>query len=168
VTLTVLILSISGIGMLLLAGQSTDTDVEISSVDDFLRAAEATGTPRIRVYAGDTSVSLLNGDVVAISDEVRLGVTLDPYPPSQFDVDVDLHLTTTDGLPIEDASVEVVWDMMIMGHGPFTTAFEYAGDGHYRAPLHLFMFGPWELEPQIDSAFELPDDLSISLYLWPE
>jgi hypothetical protein len=162
--------ALSGVGLLILEDDSNSEETlsAQSSSREFLEAASPTGVPRIRVRMGGGLTSLQNGGDIAISEAVRMGVTVDPYPPTTFDIDIDLDLTTTDGAPIADASVAIVWDMVIMGHGPFRTEFANTGGGHYQAHLDLFMFGPWELETEIDSSYDIPDDLSISLYVWPE
>lgn len=162
--------ALSGVGLLILEDDSNSEETlsAQSSSREFLEAASPTGVPRIRVRMGGVPTSLQNGGDIAISEVVRMGITVDPYPPTTFDIDLDLSLTTADGTPIDDASVAVVWDMVIMGHGPFRTEFANTGGGHYQARLDLFMFGPWELETEIDSSYDIPDDLSISLYVWPE
>jgi len=170
IVVAILAVALGGTGLLMLQGGSNSdgTASGVSSSSDFLQAVSPTGIPRIRVWMNGHATSLQNGDAIAVADDLMLAVTIDPYPPTRFDVDVDLLLTAPDGTPVADAGLAVVWDMVIMGHGPFRTDFENAGAGHYRSHLNLFMFGPWDLDLEIDASYDLPDDLSVSLYIWPE
>jgi hypothetical protein len=170
IVVAILTVAFSGTGLLLLqTGSGSETTAAgISSSSDFLQAASPTGIPRIRIWQDGDPLSIQNGDSIAVGDDLVLAVTVNPYPPTQFDIEVDFALSTPDGTPIADADLTVVWDMLIMGHGPFQTEFENVGDGHYRAGLDLFMFGPWDLALEISPTFDVPDDLSVSLYVWPE
>lgn len=170
IVVAMLAVALGGTGLLMLqSGSGTErTAPELSSSDDFLQAGSPTGVPRIRVWMNGQATSLQNGDTIAIADDLVLGVAVDPYPPIRFDVDVDLTLATADGTPVTDAEVSVVWDMLIMGHGPFYSDLANNGAGHYGTHLNLFMFGPWDLELAISPPHDAPDDLSISLYVWPE
>jgi len=116
-----------------------------------------------------TSAPDANGASIALADDLQVAVTVTPFPPTTFDATVDLLLTTADGTPIVDAEVITVWDMAVMWHGPFETRFANLGDGHYLARFDFFMFGPWQLETQVRVPRHAPvDDISISIYTWPE
>lgn len=166
----------STIGILMLMASSTPSvnpaaDVSLSSSGDFLQPGAATqsGPVRIKYEGPNGTESVANGGLVPLGDNLQLGVSVNPYPPTSFDVDVDLHLTTVDGEPVADADVLAVWDMVVMYHGPFETNFVNLGNGHYAAPFEFFMFGPWELMTHISSPTHgSPEQIALSIYVWPE
>ncbi len=121
---------------------------------------------RIKYLVGDGWVPIPNGGSVPIDGGMSVTVTLDPYPPVDFACRADLYLTR-DGAPVTDAEITVVYDMFIMGHGPFDTTFENRGDGHYVADFDFFMFGPWELLPTVRVAGGSTAEFTLSLYIWP-
>ena len=169
------ILVLSAVGFLMLASQAPAGFAEeseedsLSSLGEFLQPALTTETARIRYEVGDLVEFLPNGGVVPLSDDLRLEVAISPYPPTKFDIAVDLRLTTAAGVAVGDAAIAGTWDMPVMPHGPFTTDFVNAGDGHYVASFDFFMFGPWEIVTDISSpSHETPTDLPISIYVWPE
>ena len=151
-------------------GQSDASDP--SAAAGFLTPAEGaalTGGARLHYEAGERLVNLANGGVVPLSDDLALTVTVSPYPPTDFDVSVDLLVTTLDGQPVTDADISSVWDMTVMHHGPFETVFRPIGDGHYAASFDFFMFGPWKLTTRVVAPSRGTDDLVIlSIYNWPE
>jgi hypothetical protein len=124
------------------------------------------GPRRIKYLVGDGWVPIENGGTVPLADGMAVTVTLDPYPPIDFACRADLYLTK-DGEPVTDAEIAVVYDMFIMGHGPFTATFENLGDGHYVADFDFFMFGPWELLPTVTVSGGSVADFTLSLYIWP-
>ncbi len=170
------ILSLSSTGFVMLSAAeapnaAADFDLFDSSSSDFLQPAAGSeeGPDRIKYLSDDGPRSLANGGVVPLGANLQMGVTVSPYPPNTFDIDLDLYLTTTDGEPVIDADIVAVWDMTVMWHGPFDTPFTSRGDGHYVAPFHFFMFGPWQLVTRISVPdHDLIDDLAIDIYTWPE
>lgn len=170
------ILSLSSTGFVMLfAAETPDAAVGLEAFDsvssDFLQPAAGTDqTPgRIKYLSQDGPMSLANGGVVPLAADLQVAVTVSPYPPTSFDLDLDLYLTTTEGEPVLDADIASVWDMTVMWHGPFDTPFTNLGDGHYVAPFHFFMFGPWQMVNRIAVPGHDPiDDLAISIYTWPE
>jgi hypothetical protein len=172
------IVALSAVGMLMLGfgeptqGSILDVAVDESSSLDFLQpvGGDAAGGPaRLKYQSGDDAGSISNGGIVPVGDGLQMAVTVSPYPPTSFDVVVDLQLTTPDGSPVDDAAIRATWDMIFMYHGPFETEFEAVGDGHYTAPFDFFMFGPWELLTEVDApSHQPPGELAISIYVWPE
>lgn len=139
---------------------------------DFLTRAPSTNTDgpaRLR-FVGPEGVEVLqNGETIAVGEDLFVTVSVSPYPPSDFNVDVDLHLTDATGTPVTDASVTSDWDMIFMFHGPFSSSFAHVGAGHYTASFDLFMFGPWEFVTDVNTpAHEEPETLTLSIYVWPE
>ncbi len=143
-----------------------------SSVAGFLTQdpkVSALGPIRLKYQGADGPISLANNGTVALADDLQLSVSITPYPPTTFDADVDLHLTDGLGAPIDGAMMRVHWDMAVMSHGPFDTTFSPTGDGHYTAPFHFFMFGPWMLDVSVSApGHEQPKNLTLSIYVWPE
>ena len=141
-----------------------------SSVGSFLiQDPTASGPIRIKYQGPGGSVSLANRDTVTLGDDLSLSVAITPYPPTAFDADVDIYLTDGSGAPIDGATVSVEWDMAIMSHGPFSATFAAAGNGHYTAPFHFFMFGPWMLITSVSTpGSQQPAHLTLSIYVWPE
>jgi len=141
---------------------------EPTSPEDALTPARnhGEGPRRIKYLVGDGWVPIDNGGAVPLDNGMEVVVTLTPYPPIDFAAQADFFLTSG-GVPVTDAEISLVYDMFIMGHGPFTTVAESAGGGHYRSDFDFFMFGPWELIQTV----QLPDvpstEFTLSLYIWP-
>jgi hypothetical protein len=169
----IVVLSAIGWIMLVAGGSEADALDQIgssgSSVGAFLQPAGGTTLPRIRYERAGESITITNGGSVALSNDLELAVTVSPYPPTTFDLDVDLRLVDATGAPVDDASIHADWDMAVMFHGPFFTAFDARGDGRYTAHFDVFMYGPWELITHVSSpSHRTPDELPISIYVWPE
>ncbi len=113
------------------------------------------------------AIRVENGGTVALADGYAVGVTVTPFPPTSFDIDVMLELTR-DGAPIVGATVDTVWDMTLMTHGPFTTALGTAGDGAYGTSYDFFMFGPWYVDTTVTAPGAEPVEFRLSIYVWPE
>jgi hypothetical protein len=171
-----MIVAASTTGILMLMASSTPAidqaaSASLSSSGDFLQPGAATqaGPVRIKYEGPDGIESVANGGLVPLGNDLQLGVSVSPYPPTSFDLDVDLYLTTTEGEPVIDAEVIAVWDMIVMYHGPFETRFTNLGNGHYAAPFEFFMFGPWELATHVTSpSHGSPETIALSIYVWPE
>ncbi len=140
-----------------------------ASAEDALTRQQADngGLPRIQ-YVFDASgyIRLGNGDVIPLGDGVEVAVAVDPYPPSDFDMDVQ-YTVTADGVAVDDAVVDTTWDMVFMYHGPFETEMAHIGDGRYRASYDFFMFGPWEVQTRLQIPGYDPIDFAVSIYVWP-
>ncbi|MEE8330329.1 MAG: hypothetical protein V3R84_01000 [Acidimicrobiia bacterium] len=166
-----IVVVLSAIGFFMLGGDSEPQAVELSTVGDFLQpgASATAGLDRLRYEGPNGTTSLANGGVVALTDDLNMQVSLSPYPPTTFDIDIDLFLTNAAGQPIVDASISADWDMILMWHGPFETDFQSLGDGHYAASFDLFMVGPWEVATQVTSpVLDQPVALPLTIYVWPE
>ena len=61
---------------------------------------------------------------------------------------VELHLTDTQGLPIEEAQVFSSAKMTNMYMVAKQSLVKYAGQGNYTAQIYLYMAGPWALTVQ--------------------
>jgi len=128
---------------------------------------DVAGIPLLRYSTPATGeIRLENGDVIPLSDDVRLVINLSPYPPNTFDVAIDFSVTQN-GEPITDAVIDTVWDMIVMGHGPFETQIPHVSDGTYSASYDFFMFGPWQLDVEIQIPGTDPIAFAISIYVWP-
>lgn len=139
---------------------------EVSSLDAFLQPAE---TARLKYEVDGGTNSLRNGGVLVLSDDLQMEVSLSPYPPTVFDIDIDIRLTTTEGEIVDDATISTVWDMDVMPHGPFSTQFRNSGNGQYSASFDFSMFGAWAIDTHISHpTFDSPDDVSLVVYVWPE
>lgn len=171
------IVVVSAVGFLLLlftedVAASGSSLGDLSSSGEFLErdaAAEASGIDRLSYRIGDVDTVIPNHGVVPLGDDLLFEVAVSPYPPTSFDLDVELLLTTVQGAPIIDAEITTIWDMEFMPHGPFNTQFESVGDGRYTAFLDLFMVGPWKLDLDVAvPANQNPERVSITIYVWPE
>lgn len=143
-----------------------------SSSNDFLLPVNDPSTlepARIKYEGTEGTMSLPNGGVIPISEDLRLHVLVNPYPPSTFDLDVELRLTDVNGQAIDNATITADWDMAFMWHGPFIAEFVPISDGRYISRFDLFMFGPWELVIHVAvPGSEQPRDQSVSIFVWPE
>lgn len=155
------------------AQQQARADAAIGETStEFLTPLAGSGprTPPRLTHIGPVSEGPLdNGAEVVLSDTLRARVFVSPFPPSNFDITVEIQLIDIDGNPVETATMSTEYDMAVMWHGPFYGTYEYAPEGRYRVDLDLFMFGPWELT----TSFSVPghpglDDLTLSIYVWPE
>ena len=168
---------LSATGFLLLAftedlaasGSSLD---DLSSSGDFLErdpTAEKYDFERLTYELDEVQIEMPNHGLVPLADDLALEVAVSPYPPTTFDLDVELILRTAAGEPVTDAFISTVWDMSIMYHGPFHTDFVPGGDGSYTAFFDLFMVGPWELDLTIAvPGAGNPQQVTIRVYVWPE
>lgn len=125
------------------------------------------GIPRIRYITPATGeVRLNNGDVIPLGDDVQMTIQVSPFPPNTFKEEIEFTLTRN-GEPITDAAIDTVWDMIVMGHGPFETRIPHISDGTYATSYDFFMFGPWQLDTDIQIPGIDPIEFSISIYVWP-
>jgi len=172
----IFVVLLSATGFLLLssaqdpaAGSSLD---DLSSSGAFLvrdAAAQPLGLDRLTYQFGDERVVIPNHGIIPLSDDLALEVSVSPYPPTSFDLDVEFVLTTVQGEPIADATITAIWDMTIMHHGPFEAQFTSSGDGRYAAFFDLFMVGPWGLDLNMSvPGYQNPDQVSVIIYVWPE
>jgi nitrogen fixation protein FixH len=58
---------------------------------------------------------------------------------------LELHLTDSQGLPIEQAQVLPMARMINMNMVTDQIRVEPLGQGNYKAQFHLYMSGPWEI-----------------------
>lgn len=169
---TVAILAMSGAGFALLVVAEQPVDAGRSSIGDYLTQDPATAytePSRIKYLTSGRQVPIDNGGTVALSEDLNLTVSVRPYPPTSFNIDVDLLVTDASGTPIDGAAVTSEWDMVFMWHGPYHTEFQPVGDGRYTAPFHFFMVGPWQLVTRVTApGYQEPDPLSLFIYIWPE
>ncbi len=67
------------------------------------------------------------------------------YPAASGLTTLELHLTDSQGLPIEQAQVLPKARMTNMNMVTDQIRVEPLGQGNYLAQLHLYMAGPWEI-----------------------
>jgi hypothetical protein len=139
----------------------------IEGDEDFLSpVAERKVEAWIGYVDGDQVIRIGNGGSVPFGDlEIEFQVT--PFPPTQFDVGVDLMITGPGGVPA-DVQIEAWYDMIFMTHGQPTAEIESLGGGHYRMPLDLFMFGPWVVKASVQSATVPKEMPPLVIYVWPK
>ena len=170
--LVIALISVAGFVFLAASEGAAAADTDSLTPADYLVRENVSGNegPARLKYAGPQGTEVLeNGGSLALDDDVFLQVFVTPYPPSTFDVDVELRLTDAGGRPIDDATITADWDMIFMWHGPFPARFDHVGDGRYSTSLDLFMFGPWEVVTNVAiPGYEPFDDVSLSIYVWPE
>jgi len=144
------------------------TSGEPTSPEDALTPARTDddGPRRLSYLVGDGWMPMDNGGAVPLDNGLEITVTLTPYPPIDFAARADF-LLTRGGVPVTDAEISLVYDMFIMGHGPFEAVAENVGDGHYRSDFDFFMFGPWELIPTVRVPGVPSTEFTLSLYIWP-
>lgn len=103
---------------------------------------------RLRVKLGglsSDSIPILNGGLVDFGNGLKAELFVDPYPTDTLTSWVDLYLT--DGpldQPVDDAHVQMEYDMWSMAHGPYVGLADNSINGHYVFRLDYIMFGAWE------------------------
>jgi hypothetical protein len=129
------------------AGQASPgpgTSVEDASPAPYVPADSIDAVAkRLAVVLGDRTIYIRNSGKVVLGDGLVAEIYLDPYPPSVLRSTIDVYVTR-DGQAITDGGVEVRYDMLSMGHGPFSVEARKIGGGHYLISLDYIMFGPWE------------------------
>ena len=92
--------------------------------------------------------------ITAHAGPFTLAATLDPDPPGTTGNALVLRVTDASGKPVEDASIDAVWDMPAMGamaemKGAAKVSHETGG--RYRAEFDLPMGGSWTLKTSVAS-----------------
>jgi len=170
------ILAISGAGFAMtLAGDASAATREGEtfqfSSDEFLQPGGEQGPVGGRIaYETEGRPEIIdNGGTIPVADDLQMTMTVSPYPPTTFDLEVDLFMKTAAGEPVSDVSVVASWDMMVMEHGPYETPFTNLGNGHYVTSFDFFMFGPWRMTFEVTSIADgRSETVNLSIYLWPE
>ncbi len=106
-------------------------------------------SPALWIAEGSAWIPLENGQPVHVG-AMAVEVFLAPYPPGRA-VTLDLYLRHA-SVPIEDATVTLVYDHTIMDHGPFVTMAKAGGRGHYLAPLEFVMSGDFWVHVDVQAA----------------
>lgn len=133
----------------------------------------STATPlpnQLYIILNEQPRPIENGERVELSEELNLQITVDPYPPRGLSAHavVDLHLTRSDGQAVDNAEIDVVYDMFSMVHGPFDPPIIERTDGHYLFPLEMIMYGAWELNTAIRAPGQpAVHELTIAVILTP-
>lgn len=127
----------------------------IALVAVLLVAAIALRRPLVAWFSGKSLGGNEGKPVAAGAGPLSLTATLDPDPPQQKDNALVLVVKDAVGKPVEDAKVDVVWDMPAMGamaemKGAATVSHEPGG--RYRARFDLPMGGTWTLKTAIHAA----------------
>jgi hypothetical protein len=128
---------------------------------------EALGLARITFDSDATGrLRVDNGGTVPLAGGYEVKVAISPYPPDRFDLFVHIELLR-DGVPVTDATIDTVWDMTLMGHGPFETRLTPIGGGAYETNYAFFMFGPWAVDATATMPGVDPLEFRLSFYIWP-
>lgn len=155
------------------SGSPAESTAEIEPTGTPASSQTRIATPlpsQLYVILADEPVPVENGEQVELSEDLDLQITVDPYPPHGLSAHavVDLHLTRPGGRPVDNAQIEVRYDMFTMVHGPFEPQIIARDDGHYLFSLEMIMYGAWEL----NTAIRVPNDptthqLTIAVILTP-
>jgi len=99
---------------------------------------------------GGRAVPFENGDAVSVG-RVNVGLFIAPYPPAR-EGSIDLLVTDdATGVPVEDATVDVSFDMD-MPHGTIKAQAVPSGGGHYLVPYLLVMPATWQVNVTVSQA----------------
>lgn len=133
-----------------------------------LAAPDEPESSRIKYLLGSEPVYIDNGGAIPIGAGLAMEVFVSPYPPARFDVDLDLHLTRS-GEPVEGATVQISYDMMFMGHGPYEATPVERAQGHYGLSLDLSMYGSWVFDITVEAPGGVGSvTVPVAIYVWPE
>ncbi len=123
---------------------------------------------RITWLRGDgLGVPVSNGGTIDLGEGYAVTVTLNPYPPVNFDPATVDYVLTRDGEPVTGAAITVAYDMRFMYHGPFLVDPSIGVDGAFTSTHSFFMFGPWQIDVTATPPGSEPLTFSISIYVWP-
>ncbi len=76
-------------------------------------------------------------------------VRIEQQPPTSAGFTaIVLHLTDTQGLPIEEAQVSSIAQMTNMSMISNQSSVKYVGEGNYITRIRLYMAGPWAITVQ--------------------
>lgn len=162
--------AVSASGFLLLLATEAPATASDSPSIDFLQPGQDQGDGgRLKLATANGTRSIPNGTVLSLDGDLQMTLTVSPFPPTSFDVNVDMYLTDGSGSPVTNAEINVVWDMIVMWHGPFETGFVNQQNGHYTGSFDMFMFGPWEFVTNVSVPGQTQlEPTTFSIYLWPE
>jgi hypothetical protein len=160
--------TIAGVDQSELVSQAPLANAPGSAEDALTRQGDQElSIPRLTFVSDDTgSIRVENGGTVRLAGGYEVAVTIAPFPPASFDIDVMLELSR-DGVPITDATVDTIWDMTLMTHGPFDTRLDSPTAGAYGTSFDFFMFGPWYVDTTVTQPGADPIDFRLSIYVWP-
>lgn len=148
------------------AGGSGQDPVTVS--DALTRLSDDEVKSRLKWMRDDgISVAMLNGGTIPLGNGYEVAVTVDPYPPVNFNPVTVAITLTRDGVPVRDAGIAVQYDMLYMKHGPFPIDLAPDAAGTYTASYYFFMFGPWGITAQVQAPGEAPMSFTISILVWP-
>jgi hypothetical protein len=108
--------------------------------------------PLVAWFSGKSMGGAIGKSVTVTAGPFSLTAALDPDPPTQKDNTLVLDVKGADGKPIDDATVDLVWDMPAMGamaemKGGAKVSNEKGG--RYRAEFDLPGAGSWTLKAAI-------------------
>jgi YtkA-like len=107
---------------------------------------------------------MIFASTVRVHVPVVLQVHIEQQSPAPVGLTtVKLHLTDTEGLPIEEAQVFSIAKMTNMYMVSRQSDVRYLGEGNYAAQLRLYMTGPWAITVQAQA--EGFDPLNETLFL---
>ncbi|PJF41568.1 MAG: hypothetical protein D6737_00985 [Chloroflexi bacterium] len=138
----------------------------LSRPDD--AALEPIENSRIDIMQDGSPVPIRNGQTVQITDNLQANLQISPYPPTDFEADIDIYLTTEDGTPVNDAEFDLDYDMLFMRHGESEAVFENLGDGHYQTSVDFLMYGSWAMDTNITlPGQDEPIPMPFVIKVWP-
>lgn len=103
-------------------------------------------------------LSACGGQNTQVLEDIQIGVTVEPDPPTVGDTTLLVSVKEADGKPIDSATVAVHADMDHEGMVPVDADISESTDGLYRVPLTWTMGGTWVL----DVTVTLPNNRGIA------
>ncbi|MBZ0300093.1 MAG: FixH family protein [Anaerolineae bacterium] len=137
-----------------ITAQLPDNGGEITETFDFFVEAVSSESV-INRYSGmdmKADATAENGMDMPEDAEVNITYQSDNDPARSGDATVTITLTSGDGNPITDASVNITGDMAHEGMMPVSGEGEHTGDGQYVVPLRWTMAGDWVVTVEVTLA----------------
>jgi multidrug efflux pump subunit AcrA (membrane-fusion protein) len=103
-------------------------------------------------FSGESTAGPSGASVKVHSSSLSLSASLDPDPPRTKDNSLALEVQDASGKPVDDAAVEVVYDMPQMGamaEMKGGARVDHEKNGQYRAHFDLPMTGSWTLKIEV-------------------
>jgi len=108
--------------------------------------------PLIAWFSGGSMGSSSGSSVTVHASGLSLSASLDPDPPRTQDNALVVQVKDAGGMPVDDAVVEVSYDMPAMGamaEMKGGARVDHEKDGRYRAHFDLPMNGSWTLKVEV-------------------
>jgi hypothetical protein len=145
------------------------TGQEPVTIEDALtpRSAEEAESRITWLRPDGLGVPVVNGGSIDLGYGIVTTISVDPYPPVNFDPMTVNFALTKDGAPLAGATMTVSYDMRFMAHGPFFLDLGSGAAGTFTSTYSFFMFGPWQIDATVVAPGSAPIEFSISIYVWP-